>query len=267
MAPDSGFLEFCNRASQAAAEAIADLVGTPEANRTLHQGADGTATKLIDEVAENAIFEVFKDDGRSMRILSEEFGEKVLGNAPEFAVVLDPLDGTYNAAFGIPCYCVSIAIGDPDLSGIWFGYVRNIADGDTYYAESGKSAYLNGKRIKTSSNSNLNEFCISVYDCRPELQRTTRLCKRVRRIRILGSVALELCYVASGKMDAFVDVRGSLRITDVAAGMLIVEEAGGVVTNGLGAALKLPSNVANRVDMIASNGCAHMELLKLSARR
>ncbi|MCG7853606.1 MAG: bifunctional fructose-bisphosphatase/inositol-phosphate phosphatase [Methanosarcinaceae archaeon] len=267
MAQDPCFLKLCNCASQAAADAIADLVGTPEANRTLHQGADGTPTKLIDEVAENAIFEVFKEDGRSMRILSEEFGEKVLGKSPEFTVVLDPLDGTYNAAFGIPCYCVSIAIGDSDLSGIWFGYVRNIVDGETYHAESGKCAYLNGKRIKTSSKSKLNEFCISVYDCRPEMQRTTRLCNSVRRIRILGSVALELCYVASGKMDAFIDLRGSLRLTDVAAGMLIVEEAGGVVTNGLGASLRLPSSVTNRVDMIASNGCAHMELLKLSARR
>ncbi|MBN1133867.1 MAG: bifunctional fructose-bisphosphatase/inositol-phosphate phosphatase [Methanosarcinaceae archaeon] len=267
MVHDSGFLELCNRASKAATEAIVDFVGTAEANRTLYQGADGTATKVIDEVAENAIFEVLKSDGRSMRIVSEEFGEKIFGNNPEFSVLLDPLDGTYNAAFGIPCYCVSIAIGDPDLSNTQFGYVRNLADGETYHAEYGKHAYLNGKRIKTSDNSNLNEFCISVYECHPKVQRTTKLCKKVRRIRILGSVALELCYVASGKIDAFIDVRGALRLTDVAAGKFIVEESGGVVTNSLGAGLKLPDSFANRVDMIASNGCAHMEILKLSARR
>jgi len=266
MPPASNFLELCNRASQAAADAIVNLVGTPEANRTLYEGADGTPTKLIDEAAENAILEVFQNDGRSMRILSEEFGEKILGDAPEFAVVLDPLDGTYNAASGIPYYSVSIAIGEPDLSDTRFGYVKNLANGETYHAESGKGAYLNGKRIKPTGNSTLSEFCVSVYSCRPHIERTNRLCKRVRRIRILGSAALELCYVASGKMDAFVDVRGALRPTDVAAGKLIVEEAGGIVTNGFGAPLRLPDNVTNRVDMIASNGCAHMEILKLTVR-
>ena len=76
-------------------------------------GADGTPTTEIDIAAEDAIMEVLKADGRSMKILSEELGELVIGKSPEFALVLDPLDGTYNASSGIPFYNVSIAVASP----------------------------------------------------------------------------------------------------------------------------------------------------------
>jgi myo-inositol-1(or 4)-monophosphatase len=104
-----------------------------------------------------------------------------------------------------------------------------------------------------------------VYGYRSHVEETTTLCKKVRRIRILGSVALELCYVAAGKLDTFVDVRGSLRLTDIAAGKLIIEEAGGTVTDGNGESLKLVDSIVNEVYMVASNGCAHSELLNLLA--
>jgi myo-inositol-1(or 4)-monophosphatase len=264
LGPD--LLELCKLMSHAAAVAIEDIVGTPEANKKMYMGADGTVTKKIDDLAERAIFEVLKKDGRSMRVVSEEFGEKVLGDDPEFSITLDPLDGTYNAAFGIPFYSVSIAIGKPDLSDIWLGYVENLADGDVFHAIKGEGAYLNGEPVKASSHSDLRDFCISAYGYHPHMERTEGISKRARRIRVLGSVALELCYVAAGKIDAFVDIRGALRITDVAAGKLIVEESGGIVTNGFGSPLKLKSNVSTRVDMIASNGHAHMDILRLTAR-
>lgn len=269
MASDSDFMGLCNRASQAAADAIEDMVGSSDAYSTVYMGADGTPTKKIDAAAEDAILAVLKADGRSMRLLSEEAGDIIMGgdgNEPEFSVILDPLDGTYNAAFGIPFYSVSIAIAKPDLSGTVFGYVKNLANGNTYYAGSDKGAYLNGKSISPSGNSDIHDFCISAYGYRPHVERTSVLCKGVRRIRILGSVALELCYVASGRMDAFVDVRRALRLTDVAAGNFILEKAGGMVSNELGDPLELPNGLMNRVDMVASNGHAHMDILKLNSR-
>lgn len=271
MASDPDFLDLCNRASQAAADAIEDMVGSSDAYSTVYMGADGTPTKKIDATAEDAILAVLKDDGRSMRLLSEEAGDIIIGgegegNESEFSVILDPLDGTYNAAFGIPFYSVSIAIAKPDLSDVSFGYVTNLADCDVYHAGSGKGAYLNGKSISPSDNSDIHNFCISAYGYRPHVERTSILCKGVRRIRILGSVALELCYVASGRMDAFVDVRRALRLTDVAAGNFILEKAGGMVSNELGDPLKLPNGLMNRVDMVASNGHAHMDILKLNSR-
>ncbi|MCM1986581.1 bifunctional fructose-bisphosphatase/inositol-phosphate phosphatase [Methanococcoides seepicolus] len=266
MSVSQQMLEFCDLLAESASNAISDLVGTEEAFRTVYVGADGTDTKLIDDVSEKAIIEILKADGRSIRLLSEELGEVVFGDDPEFTIILDPLDGTYNVAHDIPVYGISIAIGEPDLSSTYFGYVRNLANGDTFYAESGKGAYFNDKRIYHSKCSSLNEFCVSLYGYRKNVERTLYLCKKVRRIRIFGSVSLELCYVASGRLDAFVDVRGSLRLVDVAAGKLIIEESGGIVTDGDGNALKLKDSVINPVYMIASNGCAHSDILNLVKR-
>ncbi|MDO9516979.1 MAG: bifunctional fructose-bisphosphatase/inositol-phosphate phosphatase [Methanosarcinaceae archaeon] len=267
MASDLDFLNLCNRASQAAADAIEDMVGSSDAYTTLYMGADGTPTTKIDAAAEDAILAVLTDDGRSMRLLSEEAGDIMIGEGdkPEFSIILDPLDGTYNAAFGIPFYSVSIAIAKPDLSGTSFGYVQNLANGDAYHAGSGKGSYLNGKSISLSGNSDVHEFCISVYGYRPHVERTSMLCKGVRRIRVLGSVALELCYVASGRMDAFVDVRRALRLTDVAAGIFILDKAGGVVSNVHGDPIKFPNGIMNRVDMVAYNGHANIYFFKLNS--
>ena len=260
---DSGFLKLCREAFKATSDSIADLRGTEAANSFVCMGADGTPTSRIDLAAEDAIVEVLKNDGRSMRIISEELGELILGDSPEFSIVLDPLDGTYNSSVGIPFYSLSLAVSSHDLSDVKFGYVSNLALSEEYYADAGKGAYLNGKKIKTSLNSELRELCVSVYGYRQNVARTRKIYSSVRRVRLLGSVALELCYVASGRLDAFVDVRRALRVTDVAAGQLILAEAGGLVTDGYGNPLRLPDNVTARVEMVASNGCVHEKLLKL----
>lgn len=260
---NSGFLKLSREAFTAASDSISGLAGTNAASSFICMGADGTPSTRIDLAAEEAIIEVLKADGRSIRILSEEVGELILGDAPEFTVVLDPLDGTYNSSVGIPFYSVSLAIASHDLLDLRFGFVRNLALHEEYYAEKGKGAYLNGKKIKTSMNSNLRELCVSVYGYRQNVERTRKIYKNVRRVRLFGSVALELCYVASGRLDAFVDVRKALRVTDVAAGQVILAEAGGFVTDGYGKLLRLPDNVTARVEMVASNGHVHKKLLEL----
>lgn len=264
MTPNFNFLDLCREASKAASDAIVDLAGNSrEAGEIMGMGADGTPTAKIDLVAEDAIMEVLKTDGRSVRVISEELGEKVLGDSPEFSLILDPLDGTYNAVVGIPFYNVSIAVASPDLSKICFGYVRNLAMEEEYFAEAGKGAYLNGKAIEPTRNADLHTLCISAYGYRKNAARSQKLQSNIRRIRVLGSVALELCYVASGKLDAYVDVRNALRVTDIAAGQLILTEAGGTVTDSLGKPLNLPANVVHRVEMVASNGHVHEKLLQL----
>ncbi|MBP2029804.1 myo-inositol-1(or 4)-monophosphatase [Methanohalophilus levihalophilus] len=256
------FLDICERASEKTIEAISKLVGTQEAYKEIYVGADGTPTRLIDEFAEKAILEVFESTGIPMRVLSEEIGEVIFGNNPEITIALDPLDGTYNSSMGIPFYSISIAIGNLDLSRVDFGYVRNLANNDTYYAIAGKGAYFNGERIHISGKKELKEACASLYGYRKNVEHTLGIAREIRRVRLLGSVALELCYVASGKMDAIVDVRNSLRLVDVAAGKLILEEAGGTVTNGAGRQLSLDCNVINRLSMVASNGYVHKAILE-----
>ena len=261
------FYELCNDAAEAIQEAVSGLVGKPEAGVTLRIGADGTPTEKIDEVAENAALSVLEADGRSIRLVSEELGEKVIGNKPEFTFVLDPIDGTFNAVNNIPFFCVPIAIGSSDLSDIKYGYVRNLVNGDIYTAEKGKGAFLKtpylnrGTRIHTSSLSELSLLSVISYSHRPHAVAINN--HNVRRVRVFGCAALELCYIASGIFDAFIDMRSMLRVTDIAASKLIVEEAGGRVTDGKGKPLSTPLDVKQRVNMVASNGAVHDKLLEL----
>ncbi|SFM22334.1 bifunctional fructose-bisphosphatase/inositol-phosphate phosphatase [Methanolobus profundi] len=257
-------LELSERIADAVHNAIDGLVGTSDAGRVLYTGADGTPTKLIDDVSEKAIFELLVKEDTPFRVISEEAGEKIIGTSPDHTMVIDPIDGTYNASQGIPFYSLSIAVTTKDLNDIRFGYVQNLATGDTFHAEVGKGSYYNGKRISTSDNQDISRFCVSIYGYRNNISDASRLSENVRRVRSLGSVALELCYVAAGMTDAFADVRGTMRMTDIAAGKLIVEEAGGIVTNGYGESLKLEDNVMSRDSVIASNGLAHEMILKLS---
>ncbi len=276
------FYELCNDVAEAIQHAVSGFVGKPEAGVMLRIGADGTPTEKIDEAAENAALSVLEADGRSMRLVSEELGEKIIGSEPEFTFVLDPIDGTFNAVNNIPFFCVPIAIGGSDLSDIEYGYVKNLVNGDIYTAEKGKGAFLKtpysetpyttpylntgnkgttGTKIHVSSLSELSLLSVISYSHRPHALAVNN--HDVRRVRVFGCAALELCYIASGIFDAFIDMRSMLRVTDIAAGKLIVEEAGGMVTNGKGERLSTPLDVKQRVNMVASNGAVHDKLLEL----
>lgn len=255
------FYKLCDEVAAAISQAVSGLIGKQEAGEMIRIGADGTPTEKVDEVAENAALRVLEDDGRSMRFVSEELGEKIIGGEPEFTFVLDPVDGTFNAVNNIPFFCVPIAIGNSDLSDIRYGYVRNLVNCDIYTAEKGKGAFLNGRKIHVSQVSELSRKSVISYSHRPHAVPINN--HNVRRVRVFGCAALELCYIASGIFDAFIDMRSMLRVTDIAAGKLIVEEAGGRVTDGNGEPLDTPLDVKKRVNVIASNGLAHDELLEL----
>jgi myo-inositol-1(or 4)-monophosphatase len=257
----SQYLKLCNDVTTEIKKAVSGLIGKPEAGLTLKIGADGTPTERIDEVAENAALSVLEADGRSMLFVSEELGEKRIGVKPEFTFVLDPIDGTFNAVNNIPFFCVPVAIGGSDLSDIKYGFVKNIINGDIYSAEKGKGAFLNNMKIHVSNLSELSKLSVLSYGHRPHAVPINN--HNVRRVRVFGCAALELCYVASGIFDAFIDMRGKLRVTDIAASKLIVEEAGGRITDGDGKQLNTPLDVRKRINLIASNSIAHDKLLEL----
>jgi myo-inositol-1(or 4)-monophosphatase len=256
----SQYFKLCNDVTSKIKKAVSGLIGKPEAGVTLRIGADGTPTEKIDEVAENAALSVLEADGRSMLFVSEELGQKRIGGKPEFTFVLDPIDGTFNAVNNIPFYCVPIAIGKSDLSDIRFGFVKNLVNGDIYFAQKGKGAFLNNRRIHVSNISEISKLSVLSYSHRPHAMPINN--HNVRRVRVYGSSGLELCYVAAGIFDAFFDMRGMLRITDIAASKIIVEEAGGMITDDKGEKLHTPLDVKERVNMIASNGLVHDKLLE-----
>jgi len=260
------------------ASAVKELVGTAAAGQRVNMGADGTPTKRIDRDAENAVLETLRASGLSYRVLSEEIGEVMIagksgrdeaeagakdhsGDGADYFLHLDPLDGTFNAVHGIPFYSVSIYLSGQDTS---LAYIRDLASGSRYYAEAGRGAYTGqGVRMAVSTGRDLSAFSISAYTLRPHTGRLTAIGDTVRRIRTLGSASLEMALVAAGKLDAFVDLRGMMRVVDVAAGKLIIEEAGGTVTDATGERLQLGGDMWQRRDLIGSNGLLHQELLGL----
>jgi len=267
-----------NRIMGEAHEAVKPLVGMEEAGKVVKMGADGTPTKFIDLLAEEKVVEVLEDAGRPVTLISEEIGEFKIGKGPSEAVfVVDPLDGTRNAIKNIPAYGISIAVVDPSgtsnsvtdlskltISDVEIGFVKNFATGDIYNAQKGMGAFLNGNKISPSPRTDVSGSSIGAYIYRAEMSKIDKLCKTVRSMRILGSVAIELCYVADGTYDAFLDVRGNLRIVDISAAKLIIEESKGFVTDENCKPLKSGLNVLDRTSIVAScNKNIHREIIEI----
>ncbi len=253
-------LKLCRSLADEVDTTLAEGIGRPW--EIVKIGADGTPTTRVDQVAEDAIIAALQNYGRAVRVVSEEAGERVIGDSPEFTVVLDPIDGTYNALKSIPFYSISIAIANDDLAHVTFAYIRDLYSKKEYWAAKGKGAYSKDVQLSVSDTHNLNEFSVSIYGYKRNVERMVRLTNHIRRVRILGCASLELAFIAAGKLDAFVDLRGTLRVTDVAAGILLVEEAGGVVTDGFGRRLMTPLNVTQGVEIVASNGTRHGDILQ-----
>lgn len=253
-------------------DAISPLVGQVKAGETVKMGADGTPTKLIDLVAEEKVVEILESTELPLTLVSEEIGRFKFGDDPSKVIfVVDPLDGTSNALRNIPAYGISLAVAEISkiedsmtIKDVEMGFVKNFATGDIYEAVKGRGAILNGESIFTSKEGDISTSSIGAYIYRADMKKVDKLCKMVRRMRILGSVAIELCYVADGTYDAFLDVRGNLRIVDVSAARLIVEEAGGMVTNEYNQPLSGKLNVLERTSIIASgNSNIHQELIQI----
>ena len=244
-------------------KAVAPLVGTPDAGEIIKMGADGTPTKLIDLVAEDEAIDVLENTDRPVTIISEEIGILHINqeppDEPRIIFVVDPLDGTSNAIRNIPFYGISVAVAEyipggdlPSLNNVVMGFVKNFATEDLYWAIRGQGAFLNDKKICASSQNSLDRTSLGAFIYGTRFRRVDSICRVIRRMRILGSVALELAYVASGSYDAFMDLRENLRIVDIAASKLIVEEAGGVVTNERGESIDGLLNVKARTSLIAA---------------
>jgi len=189
-------------------------------------------SRQMDLLAEKLVLEVLQEAGEFF-VLTEESGAVMLGNEPEHIAVVDPVDGSYNAMRGVPFYALSIGFADysPEarLLDVHTGYVLNLHTGDEFEAEAGRGARLNRRRI-ACRRTELERSCIVAYCTGSSLPRLEKLLSSAKRVRTFGSAALELCHLAKGDFQAFVDLRGYLRNVDVAASLRIVQEAGGSVS-------------------------------------
>jgi myo-inositol-1(or 4)-monophosphatase len=233
-------------------------------------GAGGDPIKPVDLAAEKAIVEAMQRSGISFTLISEESGVKEFGDAPKRCyVTVDPIDGTNNLVRGIPFYASSIAISaKPALSTVYAALVTDLFHDTTYTALEGKGAYRDGEKITSSTRASLEDAMVGLdlnsYRVREIAPQLTELIQETKHIRHFGANALELCYVADGTTDAFIDIRGKLRTTDMAAAFLIVKEAGGTMTTPAGDALEAKLDPKQKVKFIASgNTQIHKAILSL----
>lgn len=231
-------------------------------------GASGDKTLLADRVAEEELIRaVSKVEG--VMILSEEAGRRGDPKAGVLAII-DPLDGSSNFESAIPFYCTSVAIVEGDkLGGASFGLLRNLVTGDVYAARKGAGATKNGKSIRTSRTKEPSESVVGIdlSSAEPSLVKDLApLIVGVRRQVHFGANALELCFLAEGRIDAFVDLRKKMRITDFAAAYLIAKEAGASITKADGAALRPGLDLTKRFSYVASaNSELHKRILELAS--
>ena len=219
------------------------------------EGINNLVTEA-DHASEKAIIDIIRKDFPDHFILSEETGE--IPSQSEFKWIIDPIDGTVNFSNGIPLCCVSIGI-EKDGEMI-MGTVYNPLMNEFFFAQKGFGATLNERKISVSSKTEVIRSCLVTgfpytYLDAPNgpIQVFEKLVRKGIPVRRLGSAAIDLCWVAAGRFDGFYE--HNLQAWDSAAGFLIVEEAGGKVTDFEGHHFS-----PHQRHLIATNGKIHDEL-------
>jgi len=242
---------------------LADIVG---------KGADGAPTRRIDAIAERAALDYLdKALPAGYTILSEEAGR--LDRGGEWTIVLDPIDGTHNAIRGIPAFSVSAALCRKAPSGrverlaeVKAGLVRDLVSGITYYAEAGKGATRDGRPIRVRSPFAPHDTVFDVYLGQRAHPKASKVASLARRVRNLGAASLDLCLVACGAADLYymnsAETGHELRAVDIAAGVLLVREAGGGVAALDGGPLDMPLDTGPRTNLIAYGDEHILEMLR-----
>jgi myo-inositol-1(or 4)-monophosphatase len=233
-------------------------------------GAGGDMMKPADLAAETAIVQTIQNHDVSFTLISEESGIKKYGATPkECYICVDPIDGTTNLTHGLPFYASSIAVSSkPELAGVYAGMVVDLFHDETYISLRDRGAYRNGELILTSKTQTLDDAVIGVdlnaYKAKLDIKMAAALIENVKHTRHFGANALEICQVAAGLTDAFIDLRGKIRTTDVAAGFLIVKEAGGLVTDRENKPVNVKLDPMQKLSFIASaNVEIHQKIISL----
>jgi myo-inositol-1(or 4)-monophosphatase len=208
------------------------------AERTVYEGVGegGDRTLAIDRRCEDAVFaelDRLAADGASFVAVSEERGEASFGAGGDARVVIDPIDGSLNARRTVPSHSLSIAVASGDsMAAVEFGYVFDFGAGEEFVARRGEGASLDGETIAVAEDREKLEL-LGIEAAEPEraLPALEAMAGRVYRLRVVGSIAISVAYVAAGRFDAMAGLR-PCRSVDAAAAQLIVREAGGVVAFG-----------------------------------
>jgi myo-inositol-1(or 4)-monophosphatase len=239
MAPDpdvhavlrEDWISLCRRAAQGVGEELGRYSTTAARAEQTGRGEGGDEALVIDRAAEDAVFRELDALGAPVTAISEERGQLAVAGGGAVHVVIDPIDGSLNAKRALPMYSLSIAVSSgPTMADVEVAYVVNLADGEEWTCRRGEGVCIGGEPVPPLEGGGELEL-LGVDSATPFLvARAASNLERTgaHRLRALGSIALHLCHVATGRLDAMLSL-APCRSVDAAAGQLIVREVGGSV--------------------------------------
>jgi myo-inositol-1(or 4)-monophosphatase len=247
---------ICRRAVADVKAVLRELPPGPERERVLRRGEGGDDTTAVDAEAERVVVARLEAEGGDFTLVSEELGIRP-GAATH--VVVDPIDGSINAKRGIPFFSLSIAVADgPAMGDVHFGFVYDFGSGEEWHATRGEGAWLNGEAVSASAREHIE--LLSMEATRTDLValHVSPFVPVARRIRVMGSLALSLCHLAAGRVDAVCSLKEA-RSVDVAAGQLLVTEVGGCVDLLDGSLADAPLDLEGRSRIVAALSREHYD--------
>ena len=216
---------------EAVARALDALPGRAEREPVVARGMGGDETTVVDARAEEAVVGVLErlaERGTAFTLVSEELGERGFGGAPDgLRIVVDPIDGSLNAKRGIPLFALSIAFADGTALGdVFCGYVLDYGTGEEWTAVRGEGVRLDGRELAGPPPKEEIEL-LAMEATRTDLlaEKAAAMIGLAYRTRVFGSLALSLCHLAAGRVDAVCSLKGA-RSVDIAAAQLFVHERG-----------------------------------------
>jgi len=218
------WLATCRAAVDDVRVVLAELPTREERERVVGSGMGGDDTTAIDAAAEQAVVARLDRAGVEFALVSEELGRRD-GAGP--IVVLDPIDGSINAKRGIPFFSVSIAVAEgPAMEDVVFGYVYDFGSGEEWAATRGGGAFLDGRPLgAVRPKDRIEILALEATTTDLVAQHAPALVPFVHRLRVMGSLALSLCHLAAGRVDAVCSLKAA-RAVDIAAAQLLVREVG-----------------------------------------
>ena len=190
-------------------------------------GLGGDETTAIDAAAEAAVVRRLEATGEDFLLVSEELGEKIVGEGGPRRVVLDPIDGSLNAKRGIRFFSLSVAVADGDTMGdVGWGYVYDFGTGEEWTAARGGGAFLDGRPLGAERpRTDIEVLAFEATLTSSVAEKAAAMVGIAYRLRIMGSLALSLCHLAAGRVDAVCSLKPA-RSVDIAAAQLLVRECG-----------------------------------------
>ena len=206
---------------------LAELPTRAQREPVLRTGQGGDDTTAIDAAAEDVVVRRLEALGLDLTLVSEELGIRTFGAGGELRVVVDPIDGSVNAKRGIPYFSLSLAVADgPAMDDVTFGFVHDLGAGEEWVAERGRGARLGGEPLDGPGPKEIVEILALEGTTTEAIADVVSGLRGVaQRVRVMGSLALSLCHLAAGRIDAVCCLKPA-RSIDIAAAQLLVRERG-----------------------------------------